>query len=60
MAANLEGRELHDDVAELAEIVTEALVLADRLDETTAALLLNDALIEITGRGLSPPGADSE
>lgn len=59
VAANLEGRELHGDITELAEIVTEALVLADRLDETTAALLLNDALIEITGRGLSPPGADS-
>ena len=40
----------------LAALIEEALQLADALGEGMIAMLLNDAMIEATGRGIVPPG----
>ncbi|MGV3479598.1 MAG: hypothetical protein ACO1O3_06595 [Sphingobium sp.] len=43
-------------IAELADLILAALVSAEALGRDNTALILNDALISVTGKGISPEG----
>jgi len=43
-------------IGDLAEMILAALVSAEALGRDDTALILNDALIGVTGRGISPEG----
>jgi len=42
-------------ISDLGEVIAAALMLAETLGQDHAALILNDALIHVTGKGISPP-----
>lgn len=46
--------------ADLAELILAALVSAEALGRNHTALILNDALISTTGKGISPEGWPTE
>ncbi|MBY8826169.1 hypothetical protein [Sphingomonas colocasiae] len=43
-------------IGDLAEMILAALASAEALGRDDTALILNDALISVTGRGISPEG----
>ncbi len=43
-------------VSELEELIVAALVLAEALEQDSVALRLDEALISVTGKGISPEG----
>jgi hypothetical protein len=42
--------------SELGDLIVAALMLAETLGQDHTALILNDALINVTGQGISPEG----
>lgn len=43
-------------ISELEDLIVAALVLAEALEQDSVALRLDEALISVTGKGISPEG----